>query len=172
MRAEFSVFIAAPIADVFAFFDDPIRAMEFQEHAKSHLQRADVIEVLPDGRRTFDLYMRSGPQQWVQSVVQELREVPTRQLARSYTWTTDRERRISTLSTDRRFVTEDDGTRVSMVAEFEVQRHRLRPLAVILNRFWGNQAFRVEQEHALHFIAEHLEAQHREAQRMTFGDAD
>ena len=166
MRAEFGVFVAVPIEEAFAFFDDPVRTLEFQEQAKAHFQRADVIEVQPDGRRTIDLFMRAGTRQWVQTIVQEVRQPPTRQVGRSYTWTNDRSRHLSSLSTDRRFATEPGGTRINLVVEFNVERQRLRPVALLLNQLWGNRAFQVQQEHALHFIAEYLEERHRATARV------
>ena len=38
MRTHLSVFIAVPIEEVFAFFDDPANSIAFQEHPSEHLR--------------------------------------------------------------------------------------------------------------------------------------
>jgi len=144
-----------------AFFDDPLQALEFQERPRSLLQRAEIVEVLPDGRRTIDLHMRDGRTTWVQTLVQDVREPPSRQVGHSYTWTKARDQVVSRMSSERRFVAEAGGTRVDSIVEFHVERQPRRSLALLVNWVWGNRAFQIEQEHALHFIAEHLEARHR-----------
>ena len=163
MRTHLSVFIAVPIEDVFAFFDDPANSMAFQEHASEHLRGSELIDVAPDGRRTLDVRMQSGPTKWTQTIVQEVREVPTRQVARSWTWTRDRNERHATISTDRRFTPVDGGTSVDVTVAFHVEHPWRHPMTAVLNRVWGQGAAKLELEHSLHNIAEHLEARHRAA---------
>jgi len=161
MRWNFTIPIAAPIHEVFAFFDDPVATIRFQEHAGQHLKQSRVVEALPDGRRVIDLQMAAGSRAWTQTIVQEVREPPTRLVARSYTWTDDRNARISTIETDRRFSSDETGTRLDVAVSFSVEHPWRNPLAVLLNRLVGNSAGRLEMEHSLHAMARHLEARHR-----------
>jgi hypothetical protein len=158
MRVTLGVFIAAPVEEVFAFLDEPMNIVEFQEHAKSHLQQVDLVETLPDGRRTFDFQMRAGPRAWMQTVKQVLREPPTRLVSDGWTWTKDRDRRVLTLTSDRRLAADSDGTRLETTIETRLEHPWRNPFAVVVG--WLTRgAFRLEQEHALHFMAEHIEAQ-------------
>ena len=161
MRWTFTISIGVPIEEVFAFFDDPVATIRFQEHAGQHLKESRLVEVSADGRRTIDLMMQAGTRSWTQTIVQEVREPPSRLMARSYTWTEDRENRISTIATDRRFSPDGTGTRLDVAVTFSVERPWRNPLAVVLNRFMGNTAGRLEMEHSLHAIAEYLEGRHR-----------
>lgn len=163
MRWDFTISIGVPIEEVFAFFDDPIASIPFQEHAAEHFKGSRVVEVLPDGRRTIDLEMQAGSRTWTQTIVQEVREPPTRLVARSYTWTRDREDRVSTIATDRRLSAAGGATRLDVAVTFSLERPWRKPLAVLFNRVVGNTAGRLEMEHDLHAIAEYLEGRHRAA---------
>ena len=151
--------IRAPIDEVFAFFDDPLKTLEFNDHAVHF----DVVEVQPDGRRTFDVVMRAGAKQWMQTVEQVVREPPTRLLTRGGSWTRDRGRWVLTVTTDRRFTQEGGGTRVDATIETHVDDPFRHPFGAILN--WVQQgAARTEFEHQLHFMATRIEGG-READR-------
>jgi uncharacterized protein YndB with AHSA1/START domain len=112
MDMRISRMIRAPIADVFAFFDDPSSVIEFSPHAV----RLEGMEVRPDGRRTYDVVMHSKTNDWMQTVEQVLRQPPTRLVTRGGSWTADRNRWLVTLTTDRRLSPHPAGTFASGVA--------------------------------------------------------
>ena len=97
MALDISRLIRAPIEDVFSFFDDPSNTLEFNPHA----ERFEIIDQQPDGRRTYDVVMRSDANEWMQTVEQVLREPPTRLVTRGGSWTTDRQNWLLTITTDR-----------------------------------------------------------------------
>jgi len=156
MTTRISRFIRAPIEDVFSFFDDPSNTLEFSPHA----ERLEVIDQQPDGRRTYDVVMHSDTNEWMQTVEQVLREPPTRLMTRGGSWTVDRRRWLLTITTDRRFSEEGDGTRIDVTIESRLDQPLRRPLQALRNWLWrgaAQQAF----EHQLALIAKRLEAQHR-----------
>jgi uncharacterized protein YndB with AHSA1/START domain len=163
MRTSFSIRIAAPISEVFAFFDDPVGTIRFQEHAAEHFKGSEVIDVLPDGRQTIDVHMQAGPRTWIQTIAQEVRQPPTRLLTRSWTWSKRRENRIGTMETDRRLSPDGEGTRLDVTVTYRIEHPWKNPRAVILSRLVGNGAARLEMEHSFHSMAEHLEGRHRAA---------
>lgn len=85
MATSISPFVRALTEDVFAFFDDPSNTLEFHPHA----ERFEVIDEQPNGRRTYDVWMHSDTNEWMQTVEQVLREPPTRLVTRGGSWTTD-----------------------------------------------------------------------------------
>jgi uncharacterized protein YndB with AHSA1/START domain len=157
VRTALSIVIDAPIEQVFDFFDDPSRALSFQEHSSSLIQRWQIIDEQPDGRRTIDLHMAQGSNTWIQTMVQEVRERPFRLAWRSAARRTTGGEPVSFLTSDRRLAEVDGRTRVDVVVTFRLAHPWRNFLAVALNALWGNQAFRIEQEHALHNVAEYLE---------------
>src|SRR6266498_1736373 len=114
MRAQFVMSIAAPIEEVFAFFDDPRNTIQFVDHAEERVERWEVTEVRLDGSRVFDARIRAGVRTWVQTIDQELREPPTRLVTRSWTWAKDRNDRLQTITTDRTFHEQNGGTRLDV----------------------------------------------------------
>jgi uncharacterized protein YndB with AHSA1/START domain len=157
VKTRLSVTIKAPIDDVFAFFDDPSNLLQFQEHAKGHFQRVEVVEVRPDGRRMWDVHMKAGPRTWVQTIDQTLREERVRQFAESWTWTKRRDQRWLTVTTDRHFSRAGEGTKLEMTTVYRLENPWRHPLAFLVNAVWGNSAGKLELEHALHYAIEHLE---------------
>jgi hypothetical protein len=144
--------IRAPIDEVFEFFDDPLKMLEFNEHAVHF----DVVDAQPDGRRTFDVVMRAGAKQWMQTVEQVVREPPTRLLTRGGSWTTDRRQWLLTVTTDRYFSADGDGTDLDATVETNVDHPFHHPLRAILN--WVQQgAARAEFERQLDAIATRIE---------------
>jgi hypothetical protein len=152
MAIHLSKVIRAPIHEVFAFFDDPIKMLEFNEHAVHF----DVVDAQPDGRRTFDVVMRAGAKQWTHTIEQVVREPPTRLLTRGGSWTTDRGQWLLRVTTDRRFSAEGDGTRVDATIETNVDDPVHHPFGAILN--WVQQgAARAEFERQLDAITARIE---------------
>ena len=152
MAVNLSKVIHATIEDVFRFFDDPDRTLEFNAHAVS----LEIVDVQPDGRRTFDIVMRSDTKQWMQTVEQVVREQPTRLTTRGGSWTSNRRQWLLTVITDRRFSTEGDGTRVDIAIEFALDHPFRRPVQSIIN--WLQQgATRREFEHQLDLVASRIE---------------
>jgi polyketide cyclase/dehydrase/lipid transport protein len=152
MAISLSKIIRAPIEDVFAFFDDFAKTMEFNVHAV----RFEVVDAQPDGRRTVDVLMRADPKEWMQTIEQVIRKPPTRLVTRGGTWTTDRRRWLLTVTTDRRFTRETDGTRVTVTLENRLVHPLRRPHWAILN--WLHQgATRREFEHQLNLIGARIE---------------
>ena len=152
MAIGLSKIIRAPIEDVFAFFDDFAKTKEFNVHAV----RFEVVDAQPDGRRTVEVVMRAGAREWMQTIEQVIREPPTRLVTRGGTWTTDRRRRLLTVTTDRRFTTEADGTRVHVTIESRLDHPLRRPFWAILN--WLHRgATRREFEHQLNLIRARIE---------------
>jgi hypothetical protein len=144
--------IQAPIDEVFAFFDDPLKMLEFNEHAVHF----DVVDAKPDGRRTFDVVMRAGAKQWRQTVEQVIREPPTRLMTRGGTWSTDRRRWLLTVTTDRRFSADGDGTLLDATIETTVDDPFHHPFGAILN--WVQQgAAKAEFERQLDAITARIE---------------
>ncbi len=92
MQLTVGVAVPAAIDDVFDFLDDPASMLTVGGHAAEHSQGIDLVGTQPDGRRTFDIRMRAGSREWVQSVEQVLRERPTRLVTRGWTWTEKPER--------------------------------------------------------------------------------
>ena len=158
MTTTLSRLIQAPIDEVFAFFDDPGSTLEFNPHA----EQFEVVDQQPDGRRTYDVVMRSDAKEWMQTVEQVLREPPTRLVTRGGSWTSDRERWLLTITTDRRFSVEGDGTRVDVTIESKLDRPLRRPVQALRNWLWRGAASQ-EFEHQLALIAKRLETQHRPA---------
>lgn len=156
MATRISRIIRAPIDEVFSFFDDPSSTFEFNPHA----ERFDVVDEQPDGRRTYDVVMHSDTNDWMQTVEQVLREPPTRLVTRGGSWTRDRQRWLLTITTDRLFSPEGDGTRVDVTIESRLDQPLRRPLQAVRNWLWRGAAHH-EFEHQLALIAERLEAQQR-----------
>jgi uncharacterized protein YndB with AHSA1/START domain len=149
-----SATIRAPIEDVFAFFDDPGRAMEVNPHAT----RFEVVDVQPDGRRSVDVVMRAGAREWMQSIEQVVREPPTRLVTIGWTWTTDRGAEVMTLSTDRRFRHDGDATHVDVDLEHRLDRPWRHPDWAIVNRLRAG-ATRREFQRQLDLIAARIEGE-------------
>jgi hypothetical protein len=116
MAIELTRFVLASVEEVFAFFDDPANTLTFSDHAVGF----HIVEAHPDGRRTFDVAMRAGRNDWTQTIEQVIREPPARLTTRSGSWNTDRGDWLITAITDRRFSTEDEGTRVDVTIEMQV----------------------------------------------------
>jgi len=154
MTTRISQFVQAPINEVFSFFDDPGRTLEFNPHAG----RLEVVDQQPDGRRTYDVVMHSDTNQWMQTVEQVLRNPPTRLVTRGGSWTIDRHHWLLTITTDRRFSEEGDGTRIDVTIESRLDQPLRRPLQALRNSLWRGAARR-EFEHQLALIANRLEAQ-------------
>jgi hypothetical protein len=152
MAISLSELIHAPIEDVFGFFDDFEKTMEVNVHAVHF----EVVDAKPDGRRTIDVLMRAGPREWMQTIEQVVREPPTRLLTRGGTWTNDRERWLLTLTTDRRFTREADGTRVDVILQSRLDHSLRRPFHAIINRL-RRDATRREFEHQLKLIVALIE---------------
>ncbi len=152
MAIELSQFIRAPIDDVFAFFDDPMKPLVFNAHAV----RLEVVDEQPDGRRTFDVALRAGAGEWVQTIEQVVRQPPTRLMTLSGSWTGDRRGRLLTVTTDRRFSPEDDGARVDVTVETRLT-HPLRHLLQVIRNWFGRDAARAEFEWQLQAIASRIE---------------
>ncbi len=152
MAIHLSKFIRAPVEDVFAFFDDQANTMEFNAHAVS----LEVVDVQPDGRRTVDIVMKSDALEWMQTVEQVIRERPTRLVTRGGSWTDERGNWLLTVTTDRRFTSEGDGTRVEITIDSRLDHPFLRPAQAIRNRL-RQGATRTEFEHQLEFMARRIE---------------
>lgn len=152
MTVNLSKVIHAPIDDVFGFFDDQAKTMEFNAHAVD----LEVVDVQPDGRRTFDIVMRSDAMTWMQTVEQVVRERPTRLVTRGGSWTTDRRHWVLTFTADRRFTTEGDGTRVDVTFDIHLDHPFRRPLQAIRNWLYQG-ATRTELEHQLVLMARRIE---------------
>ena len=157
MQTKLSTLIDAPIEQVFDFFDDPARAIAFQDHASQAIDRWQVIDEQPDGRRTIDFFMQTGAKRWMQTIVQEVRDRPFRLVSRSYGWAKNRDEPVSFMTSERRLSVDSGKTRVDVQVKFWLAHPWRNPLAALMNAVWGNQAFRIEQEHALYDIAEYLE---------------
>lgn len=152
MAISLSTVIHAPIEDVFAFFDDFRKTIDVNVHAV----RLDVVDTQSDGRRTVDVLMRAGAKEWMQTIEQVVREPPTRLVTRGGTWTKDRRPWLLTVTTDRRFTAEAEGTRVDVTIENRLDDPLRRPQWAILN--WLRQgATRREFEHQLRLIGARIE---------------
>ena len=152
MATRISRFVRAPIDQVFSFFDDPSNTLEFNPHA----ERFEVVDQQPDGRRTYDIVMHSDTNEWMQTVEQVLREPPTRLLTRGGSWAVDRDLWLLTITTDRRFSEEGDGTRIDVTIESRLDQPLRRPLQALRNWLWRGAA-QQEFEHQLALIAKRLE---------------
>ena len=152
MAIKLSRFIRAPVGEVFAFFDDPANTMQVNEHAT----RYEVVDAQADGRRTFDITMRAGAKEWMQTIEQVVREPPTRLTTRGGSWTTDRRDWLLTVTTDRRFSTEGDGTRVDVTIDSRLDHPYRRPVRAIQNWLQRGVA-QAEFEHQLASIAARIE---------------
>ena len=152
MKATFSRLVRAPLDDVFAFFDNPTNTLEFNPHAEGF----ETVDLQPDGRRTYDVVMRSEGKRWMQTVEQVVRYPPTRLVTRGGSWTTDRRRLLLTIITDRRFSIERDGTRLDIT--IELKQPRSRPLQAVRN-WLSRGAAQQEFEHQLGLMVERIEAQ-------------
>lgn len=156
MAINLSTLISAPIDEVYSFFSDPASTLQFNEHAV----RFQVVHAQPDGRRTFDVLMRAGSNEWTQTVEELVDEPPIRLVTRGGSWTTDRRQWLLTITTDRRFSREGDGTRVEITIDFKLGQPLRHPAQAIGN--WLRRgAARAEFERQLALMAERLEAQHR-----------
>jgi hypothetical protein len=152
MEIKLSRFISAPIHVVFAYFDDPANTLQVNEHAVCY----EVVDEQPDGRRTFDVTMRAGTEDWMQTVEQVVREPHSRLMTRGGSWTTDRRDWLLTVTTDRRLATEGDGTHVDVTIESTLNRPFRRPFQTIRN--WLQRgATRAEYEYQLEAIADRIE---------------
>jgi Polyketide cyclase / dehydrase and lipid transport len=152
VTVNLSKVIRAPIDEVFAFFDDPAQTLEVNAHAMS----LEVVELQPDGRRTYDVVMGARARRWMQTVEQVTRIPPTRLVTTGGSWTTDRHKWRLTITTDRRFTAEADGTRVEITIDHTLDRPLRRPLQAIRN--WLQQgATRAEFERQLDFFAGRIE---------------
>jgi uncharacterized protein YndB with AHSA1/START domain len=148
--------IDAPLEHVFSFFDDPSNTIEFNEHAVQF----DSVDVQPDGRRTVDVVMGAGSRQWMQTVEQVLRDPPRRLITSGSTWSTDRGHHLLTVTTDRRFSAEGDGTRVDVIIHSRLHQPLRRPVQAIVN--WLQRgATQAEFERQLGLIAKRIEERHR-----------
>jgi hypothetical protein len=157
MRTELSAVVPAPIEEVFDFLDDPANTIRLNEHVVSHLERSDIVETLPDGRRTVDLHMRRGNQAWVQTIRQVIRERPGRLVSEGGTWTTDRNDLVLAIRTDRRLASVPSGTRLDVTIEGETGRPSLLAHARLLLQ--GDFA-RVEFEHGIQLLVQHFASAH------------
>ena len=83
---------------------------------------------------------------------------PTRLVTRGGSWTTDRTEWLLTVTTDRRFEVEGDGTRVAATIETQLAQPLRRPLQAVRNWLYRGAAQR-EFEHQLALIAKRIEAQ-------------
>ena len=153
MQLELGVSVPAPIEEVFDFLDDQANTLSLGGHAADHTAGIEVINVEPDGRRTFDIHMRSGARTWTQTVEQTIRERPSRLVTRGWTWTTDRNDPYLVITTNRRLTAVADGTRLTMSVRSELRKRSL--VARATNWLLRGQA-RLELEHQLHFLAEHF----------------
>jgi hypothetical protein len=153
MRTRISQGVRAPIEEVFAFFDEPANTLGSHPHA----ERVEIVDETLDGRRTYDVLMRSDTARWTQTVEQVLREPPTRLVTRGGSWSSDRRQWLLTVSTDRRFSADGEVTRVDVLIETRVERPLRRPLHAI--RSWlGRGSARREYRRQLTHIAERIEA--------------
>ncbi len=73
MTTRISRYVRAPIGEVLASFEDPATMLEFSPHA----DRFDVTDQQPEGRRTYDVVMRSETDGWMQTLEQVRREPPS-----------------------------------------------------------------------------------------------
>jgi hypothetical protein len=155
MSMRVSRYIHAPIDQVFSFFDDPANTVEFSPHA----ERFDVIDHQPDGRRTYDVWMRSDARHWMQTVEQVLREPPHRLITRGGSWTSDRSKWLLTITTDRHFSVEGHGTRIDATIETQLDQPLRRPLQAVSN-FLQRGAAQRQAEHQLALVAKRIEEHH------------
>ena len=153
MRFEVSRSIRAPIDEVFAYFDEPSSALEFSPHAEG----VEAVSQRPDGRRTYDILMRADTKEWRQTIEQVLREPPTRLVTRGGSWTTDQSKWLLTVTTDRHFEAEGDGTRVEATIETQLDQPLRRPLQAVRNWLYRGAA-QQEFEHQLALITKRIEA--------------
>jgi len=149
------VFVPAPIDEVFAFFDDPDTTAEFNEHAES----IKVVAVQADGRRTIDVVMKAGRKTWMQTVEQVVREPPTRLTTRGGSWTTDRNQLSLSMTTDRRFSPDGDGTVIDITIDYGLRQPLKHPIRAVLSWLQRGQAQR-EFEYQLSQVVQRL-ASHR-----------
>ncbi len=155
MDIHLTAHVDAPIDEVFGFFDDPANALDFNVHAV----RQDVVAVQPDGRRTVDIVMRAGAKEWMQTIEQVVRQPPSKLVTLGGSWTTDRDHRLLTITTDRRFSTDGDGTRVEWRIESRLEHPWRRPLQVVVNWFARNATQRVF-EGQIDALARRIEERH------------
>lgn len=156
MKFEVSRSIRAPIEEVFAYFDEPSNALEFSPHAQS----VATVDRRPDGRRTYDVLMRADAKEWRQTVEQVLREPTTRLVTRGGSWTTDRAKWLLTVTTDRRFEVDGDGTLVEAIIETQLDQPLRRPVQAVRNWLYRGAA-QQEFEHQFALIAKRIEARHQ-----------
>jgi hypothetical protein len=152
MAVSLSRFIRAPIEEVFAHFDDPANMVHVNEHAVHY----EIVDVLPDGRRTYDVMMRAGAKEWTQTIEQVVREPHDRLTTRGGSWTTDRRSWLLTVTADRRFSTEGNGTRVDVIIDAKLDRPYRRPVQAIQN-WLHRSAARADSEDQLAVIAARIE---------------
>ncbi len=146
--------IEAPIERVFAFFDDPANTVAVSPHA----QRFEVIAVTADGRRTYDIWIRSVDKEWMQTVEQVLREPGSRLVTRGWSWTNDRSKAALRITTDRQFSEAGRGTRVFATIDAHVDQPLRHPVPWLRNTLARGYA-QAEFEHQLAVIAKRIEAQ-------------
>ena len=152
MAISLSTFIHAPVDEVFAYFDDFATTLTLNDHAVSF----EVVDRQPDGRRTFDILMRGGGTEWMQTTEQVVREPPRRLLTRAGSWNVDRLHWILATTTDRRFSTEGDGTRVDVSVETRLDHPLRRPIRAVQNWLQRDLA-RAEYEYQLRTIAARID---------------
>jgi uncharacterized protein YndB with AHSA1/START domain len=153
MDFHLGVFVPAPIEEVFDFLDDPTNMLGLGGHAAEHAAGLEVVETKPDGRRTFDLRMRAGQREWVQTIRQTVRERPHRLVTEGWTWVADRADPYLLVTNDRRLTVRDGATRVDASVTYELRKRSLQLRA--LNWLQRGQ-IRIELEHQLHYLAEHF----------------
>lgn len=156
MTINLSKLIRAPIDEVYAFFNDPANTTQLNTHAV----RYEVVDTHPDGRRTYDVVMRAGSNEWMQTVEELVRDRPTRLVTRGGSWTTDRQHWLLTITTDRRFSPESDGTRVDVTIDTKLGQPLRRLAQAIRNWLWRGAA-KAEFERQLALVAERLETRQR-----------
>ena len=100
--------------------------------------------------------MRSDTLEWMQTVEQIIRERPTRLVTRGGSWTTVRGDWLLTVTTDRRFTTEGDATRVEITIDSRLDHPFLRPAQAIRNRL-REGATRTEFDYQLELMARRIE---------------
>lgn len=150
-RIRLHAFVPAPIDEVFAFFDDPDNTAEFNEHAAS----VEVVDVQPDGRRTIDVVMKAGRKTWMQTIEQVVREPPTRLTTGGGSWTARRDQPSLSITTDRCFSTDGDGTVIDVTIDYRLQQPLRRPVWAVLGWLQRGQTQR-EFEYQLSRIVERL----------------
>jgi uncharacterized protein YndB with AHSA1/START domain len=153
MRFEVGRSIAAPIENVFAFFDDPHNTIAYSPHAR----RVKVIETRADGCRTYDVWMQGHDKAWMQTVEQVLREPPRRLVNRSWSWSDDRSKRVLSITSDRQFSEDVGNTFARVWIDVSLVQPLRRPFDAARNLIFRG-ATQLEFEHQLDVIGKRIEA--------------